>query len=111
MYYTGYTNEKTNKRNFKSKFGEITELKTKHDSHSSFNGRAYFASDKKGNVFLISYNTVVLGFNAESGFHRLWGDYSATTMRHISEFCKQLGYPAMSKKTWDSMPVETWEGF
>ena len=112
MYYYGYTNEKTNKANFKHRFSQIEELKCRFDSHVSFNGRAFVGTDNNYNMFLISYNTVVMGYDIKTGdFHRLWGDYSATTMRHIREFCRQLGYPAMSKKTWDSMPVETWEGF
>lgn len=112
MYYYGYTNEKTNKANFQHRFCGIKELKCVYDSHQSFNGRAYVGIDDKCNEFLISYNTVVMGYDPKTGeFHRLWCDWSATTGRHIREFCRQLGYPAMSKKMWDSMPVETWEGF
>lgn len=112
MYYYGYTNEKTNKENFQHRFSHIEELKCRFDSHQSFNRRAYIARNDNDNLFLISYNTVVMGYDVKNGqLHRLWGDWSATTGRHIREFCRQLGYPAMSKKMWDLLPVETWEGF
>ena len=112
MYYYGYTNEKTNKYNFKHMFCTLEELKCRFDSHVSFNGRAFVGTDNKYNMFLISYNTVVVGYDTKTGeFHRLWDDWSATTGRHIREFYKQLGYPAPSKKEWDRMPVESWEGW
>ena len=112
MYYNGYTNEKTDKKYFQRAFSGIKELKCKYDSHQSFNGRAYVGLNENCKEFLISYNTVVLGYDPFTGeFHRLWDGYSATTMRHIKEFCRQCGFSEMSKGTWDRMPVESWEGW
>ena len=122
MYYTGYTNEKTNKKHFQKTlktFDYIKELSSLHDSHVSFNGRAYTAEkfeyreetkqDFLVEKILISYNTIVCGWSIKNGFVRYWGEYSSTTMRHINEFRKQLGYPAMSKKAWEDLPVKKWE--
>lgn len=39
-------------------------------------------------------------------FHKYWNGYSATTMRHISEFRLQNGFPAMGKKEWENLKVE-----
>lgn len=122
MYYYGYTNEKTDKAYFKNTlktFNYISPLQTIYDSHVSFNGRAYVAekleykesvkNDVVVRAVLISYNTIVCEWNKVNGFVRYWDGYSATTMRHINEFRKQQGYPNISKKTWEDLPVKKWE--
>lgn len=122
MYYYGYTNEKTDKTYFKNTlktFDYISPLQTIYDSHVSFNGRAYVAekleykesvkNDVVVRAVLISYNTIVCEWNQVKGFVRYWDGYSATTMRHINEFRKQQGYPSISKKTWEDLPVKKWE--
>ena len=122
MFYTGYTNEKTDKKYFQKylkTFDYIQELVPIHDSHVSFNGRAYTAEkfeyreeyqqDYLAEMILISYNTIVCGWSSNYGFVRYWGDYSSTTMRHINEFRKQLGYTSLSKKAWEDLPVKNWE--
>ena len=122
MFYTGYTNEKTDKAYFKNKlktFDYISPLQTIYDSHVSFNGRAYVAekleyresikNDVVERAVLISYNTIVCEWNSSDGFVRYWGGYSATSMRHINEFRRQLGLQSINKKTWEDLPVIDWE--
>lgn len=122
MYYTGYTNEKTNKKHFQKTlktFDYIKELVPLHESHVSFNRRAYTAEkyeysesvqqDILVESILISYNTIVCGWSNKSGFVRYWGDYSSTTMRHINEFRRQHGMPNISKEAWQDLPVKKWE--
>lgn len=55
---------------------------------------------------IYSYNTPVLRID-ETGSHRLWNGWSATTQKDINKagFPLVFGYD-MTKKIWDSMPVE-----
>lgn len=122
MFYTGCTNEKTDKKKFQKSlktFDYIKELVPLHESHVSFNKRAYtaekyeYSESVKQDILvesvLISYNTIVCGWSKKDGFVRYWGDWSSTTMRHINEFRKQLEYPSISKKAWENLPVKNWE--
>lgn len=36
---------------------------------------------------------------------RLWGGYSATTMRHVNELLMQEGFPKLSARAWRAMEV------
>lgn len=36
---------------------------------------------------------------------RLWGGYSATTMRHVNEFLIQEGFTKLSARAWRAMEV------
>lgn len=70
------------------------------------NGRKSFYGKAKvieagGWKFLQSYDTIVCGVDSSNGFHRFWDGYSLTTMNHIKSF-----RGGMSKKDWDSFPVE-----
>ena len=116
MFYTGYTNEKTDNKFYKDYFKksllfhDIYELKTIYDSHVSFNRRAFVAEDWTYHRYvLISYNTIVCEWNPYDGFIRYWDGYSSTTMRHINEFRRQHGLQSINKKTWEDLPVKKWE--
>ena len=62
---------------------------------------------ENGIIKLKSYQTIVCSYNRDTGhFSRLWGGYSATTMRHINSFIKEIGISGGGKKWWDSLPVE-----
>ena len=58
-----------------------------------------------GWFILRSYYTDVAMTNFEE-IVKLWDGYSATTMKHINEFCKMFGLPHMSKKDWVALPYE-----
>lgn len=70
------------------------------NGRKSFYGKAK-AIMKNGWTFLQSYNTIVCGVDSSNGFHRFWDGYSLTTMNHIKSF-----RGGMTKKDWDSSPVE-----
>lgn len=78
------------------------ELEPMFDSQKSFYRKAYVAVD--GNTkTLYSYDTPVIEYNCiTEKFTRLWYGWSATTGRHIKEFCKQVsGYRNYNyNKTW-----------
>lgn len=75
---------------------------TPNDSHVSFYGKAWVEENvKTGTKYLYSYGTLVARMNKEGKLTRIWGGYSATTMRHINAFA---GRP-IGKAEWDKMPV------
>ena len=67
-----------------------------------------YTSDKNGCTYsatIFSYDTPVLHYDGKTEtLHRLWGGYSATTIRDIN---RSFLWQKMNKKTWDAMPVET----
>lgn len=75
------------------------------DSRKSFYGKAFVEENDDGCATLYSYNTPVASYTPNSGFKRLWGDYSATTMRHVNSFLSYYGVPGGGKKWWDEQPV------
>lgn len=88
------------------------ELKPQYDARKSFYGKARVRVDDDGNRFLISYGRPVAWIEKSTGsFHRLWYGWSATTGRHVAEFCRQFTPcgerpGAACKKEWDKMEVE-----
>lgn len=64
--------------------------------------------DKNGctwSATVFSYDTPVLHCDgATNKLYRLWGGYSATTLRDIN---RAMPWQHMDKKTWDKMPVES----
>ena len=50
------------------------------------NNKARVFKDSKGDEFLISYDTEVL-VKHNGKLYRLWNGWSATTGRHIKEYC------------------------
>lgn len=79
-----------------------TELTTNYDSRKSFYGKARVEANYP-TVRLWSYETCV----AELVYHgqpdsrpmaKVYGTYSATTLRHIKEFLRQHGFKADNAK-------------
>lgn len=58
-------------------------------------------------LVLQSYDTYVVEVKISRGgmpqVRRLWGGYSATTMRHVNEILMQEGFPKLSANAWRSM--------
>ena len=74
------------------------------DRRKSFYKKAVVLEDNS-RLTLRSYNTEVAEFDRTSGkFTRLWGGYSATTMRHINAFASYCGLRDGGKAWWDSLP-------
>lgn len=73
------------------------------DSRKSFYNKCY-VEDKNGVLVCYSYNTPVAKFEQGKMF-RLWGDYSATTMRHVNAFAAYCGIREGGKKWWNSLPI------
>lgn len=76
----------------------IREL-TPNDSHKSFYGKAKVISTD-GIEQLQSYDTIVASMDNKGVIHRHWGDWSATTGRHLR------AWQGIDKKQWDNMEVE-----
>ena len=77
------------------------------DSRKSFYNKCYIegCDDLTGNgLVCYSYNTPVARFYNGQMF-RLWGGYSATTMRHVNSFAAFCGVDAGGKKWWDNLPT------
>ena len=81
------------------------ELKPKYDRCKSFYKRAK-VQENDGEKRLISYSTKVCSIDSDGNFHRHWGGYSATTMRHVNEFIRQNGIDGGGKAWWDKCPIE-----
>lgn len=63
-----------------------------------FGGRAVIVPNEHG-ATLQSYNTYVCEISGGK-FRKLWGGYSATTMKHINLFREYYGFPKLSKREW-----------
>lgn len=75
----------------------IYSLDTQYDSRKSFYNKAKVDTGDKGDKNkLYSYDTLVA--EVIDGKPVVYGTYSATTLRHIKEWLKQLGYKADSAK-------------
>ena len=75
----------------------VYNLDTQHDSRKSFYNKAKVDTGDKGDKNkLYSYDTLVA--EVVDGKPVVYGTYSATTLRHIKEWLKQLGYKADSAK-------------
>lgn len=71
----------------------------------SYYGKAKIIFEDNGVIKLQSYDTVVA--RIENGkFIKMWGGWSATTMNHILDFCKQFEIPSGNKKWWCELPCE-----
>ena len=72
-------------------------LNPQYDSRSSFYGKAQVDTGDKGDKNkLYSYDTLVA--EIKDGKPVVYGTYSATTLRHIKEWLKQLGFKAETSK-------------
>ena len=80
-----------------------------HGIQKSFYNKAYI-EDWGGVKILISYKTAVAYIDSKGNFHRLWDDYSVTTMNHIKAFCYEYDIINMrdaNKKWWTNLPVDS----
>lgn len=74
-------------------------------NQKSFYGKAVVTEYNKNLVVLTSYTTEVA--RIENGvFVRMWGGYSATTMKHVNAFLDAYGIAGGGKKWWDALPVD-----
>ena len=71
-----------------------SDLKPQFDSAKSYYGKAKVYRDGDREV-LRSYSTDVA--EVRDGKAKVFGTYSATTLRHIKEFLKQRGFKAETK--------------
>lgn len=82
------------------------ELMPIHDGRKSFYGKA-IVWQEDGRKVLQSYSTRVCAIE-DGELRRLSGYYmceSATTQRHIREFCRQEGVPYGGVSEWRGMEV------
>ena len=74
----------------------------------SFYGKARVRENWNKTVTLISYETEVCSIDTKNNkFFRQWPGYSLTTMNHINTFRRLYGFPAIRKKEWEMLPIET----
>lgn len=64
------------------------ELTARFDSRQSFYGKAKILEDEEGNIYLLSYSTIVSV--CKNGKIEHFGKYSQTTTRHQKEFERQF---------------------
>lgn len=88
------------------------ELMPLHTNQKSFYDKAtvtvmYDGADTY--MILRSYDTQVVSVYVDSHgaayVKRLWGGYSATTVRHVSELLTQEGFPKLSARAWRAMEI------
>lgn len=72
--------------------------------NKSFYGKAVVRTYSDGVEVLRSYKTDVLSRKPDGTLVRHWGDWSATTGRHIAAYC------GVNKAAWDKMPVVPLDG-
>ena len=63
------------------------------------NGRATIRKNKNGDIILTSYYTDVAIISG-GRFYKTWHGYSNTTLKHVNEFRRVYGLPAINKKEW-----------
>lgn len=76
------------------------------DRAKSFYGKAKIIEMENGEKVLQSYNTFVCRITAAGQFVRMWGGYSATTMRHVNSFLSFYNMSGGGKSWWNMQPVE-----
>ena len=62
------------------------------------NNRAIIIRNSDG-VYLQSYDTLILHVDNKGKVHKLWNEYSKTTLNHINDFLRPMGY-SFNKKQW-----------
>lgn len=87
----------------KNKIVRSWELKA--TSQKSFYRKAYVLEDKRRNLFLQSYDTIVCGI-INGVFKKFWDGYSRTTQTHINDFRRAHKMEPLYKKEWESLSVD-----
>lgn len=85
---------------------KIYDLPVMCGREKSFYGKAKVIEEENGDRVLQSYNTRVCKITASGEFVRMWGGYSATTIRHVNNFLQLFNISGGGKSWWDSQPVE-----
>ena len=83
------------------KFYELTPMG--NDRAKSFYGKARVIEKDNGETVLLSYDTEVCKITKSGEFVRLWGGYSATTMRHVNSFLELFDIEGGGKAFWDTL--------
>ncbi len=86
---------------------KLMELSPVNIHQKSFYGKARLLRYHDGKtVSLQSYNTVVCQIKDNAFFIKLWGGYSATSLRHINSFLALFDSDIkLSKKQWERLEV------
>lgn len=86
-------------------------LEPMHTNQKSFYGKAYvYEYDMSDWRYyrLISCESPALNVKVRDGvtyISKRCDSYSATTLRHVNEFLKQLRFPALTAKQWQALHV------
>jgi N12 class adenine-specific DNA methylase len=83
------------------KFYELTPMG--NDRAKSFYGKARVIEKDNGETVLLSYDTEVCKITKSGEVVRLWGGYSATTMRHVNSFLELFDIAGGGKSWWDTL--------
>ena len=82
-------------------------MKPKWERNKSYYHKANIIELSNGVKLLQSYDTIVAGINTAGRFCKVWGGYSATTMKHISDFRRQFGDSrGIGKRDWEAMYID-----
>lgn len=73
----------------------LIEMKPQFENVKSYYGKALI-KDRGYLIELLSYNTLVAEYDDKTKELTIFGEYSATTLRHIKEFAQQMGFPKLS---------------
>ena len=74
-----------------------------NDKAKSYYGKARVIEKDNGEKVLLSYDTEVCKITKSGEFVRLWGGYSATTMRHVNSFLELFNIAGGGKAWWDTL--------
>ena len=74
-----------------------------NDRAKSYYGKAKIIEKDNGEKVLLSYDTEVCKITKSGEFVRLWGGYSATTMRHVNSFLELFNIAGGGKSWWDTL--------
>lgn len=69
------------------------------------NDRATWRRVSAGLYVLTSYSTDVAAIR-DGVLIRLWSGWSATTQKHVNQFCGLFGLGGVNKRGWHDMPVQ-----
>lgn len=69
-------------------------------SQKSYYGKATVTKQNDGSQILWSYGTAIIRRDVTGSLHRLWDDWSATTGKHIRDFC------GLNKKEFMELELE-----
>ncbi len=79
------------------------ELQPNNTSQKSFYKKA-IVHETDNKIELQSYQTIVITINKDKRtIMKTWNNYSATTMKHVSEFLHQIIGYSIGKAVWDKL--------